>query len=76
VKGSALHRITSKIPQRKADPYLSPIKSITPVMEGMTVMKLGIFDNVPAPTMEIYAKDRQEFLTALPGCAEFQAMPG
>jgi hypothetical protein len=31
------------------------------------VVKLGMFDEVPKPTLELYTKDRRPFLNALEG---------
>ena len=44
--------------------------SVTPILQGMTVVKLGTFDNLPKPVFESYTKDRRPFLEAFEGAAQ------
>jgi hypothetical protein len=48
----------------------SPIMSVTPVLGGKTVIKGGIFEDVPKPMFESYTKDRRPFLKAFEGAAQ------
>ena len=44
--------------------------SQTPVMGDKTVVKLGIFDEVPKPTFESYTKHRRPFMKPFEGAAQ------
>ncbi|KAH7360949.1 Mss4-like protein [Rhexocercosporidium sp. MPI-PUGE-AT-0058] len=37
----------------------NPIKSVTPLYEGKTVLKLGIFPKIPTPEWESFSDNRQ-----------------
>jgi hypothetical protein len=52
------------------DMLCSPIMSQTPVMGENTIVKLGIFDEVPKPMFESYTKDRRPFLKPFEGAAQ------
>ena len=59
----------------RTDFLASPVKSVTPVLKGMTFVKLGNFENVPAPVFEGYMKDKQSFEKAWEGIGHFEVMP-
>ena len=54
----------------RTDMLCSPIMSQTPVMGENTIVKLGIFDEVPKPMFESYTKDRRPFLKPFEGAAQ------
>lgn len=37
----------------------SPITSITPLMPGKIIVKMGLFDEIPKAQLEIYTKNKQ-----------------
>lgn len=45
----------------------SPIKSVTPLYEGKTVLKLGIFPKIPTPEWESFTEGKQEWEKTLEG---------
>jgi hypothetical protein len=45
--------------EMSADSDDSPIKSVTPLYKGKTVLKTGIFPNIPAPEWESFSGSRQ-----------------
>jgi hypothetical protein len=49
-----------------------PIKSVTPVFEGMTVVKMGVFERTPVPEWESFAGKRQGFEKAYDGCVQYK----
>ena len=49
-----------------------PIKSVTPVNQGKTVLKLGIFPRVPIPEWESFAIRRQEWEKPVEGCVQYK----
>ena len=53
----------------------SPIYGITPNMPGVRVIKLGLFDEIPKPYMELYCKSRPSWHTTVDGTKQFEAMP-
>ncbi|CAF3681107.1 unnamed protein product [Rotaria sp. Silwood1] len=36
----------------------SPIYTASPTMPGVKILKLGLFDGIPKPSMELYCRDR------------------
>jgi hypothetical protein len=59
----------------EADLLPSPVKSVTSWLKGVTFVKLGNFENVPAPVFEAYVKDRQGFEKAWEGVDQFEVNP-
>ena len=53
----------------------SPVKSVSPLTKGITFVKLGNFENVPAPFCEAYVKDRYSFEKAWEGIGQFDVNP-
>ena len=49
-----------------------PIKSVTPVNQGKTVLKLGIYPRVPIPEWESFAIRRQEWEKPVEGCVQYK----
>lgn len=49
----------------------NPIKSITPIYEGKTVLKLGIFTEVPHAEWESFASKRQSWEKPFDGCTQY-----
>lgn len=54
----------------------SPIKSVTPLYEGKTVLKLGIFPNIPKPEWESFGANRQPWETKLEGATQYKGKTG
>jgi hypothetical protein len=54
----------------------SPIKSMNEINKGKTILKLGIFEKVPAPEMECFVKDRQGWLKTLEGTTQYKIKLG
>ena len=50
----------------------TPIKSVTPIYEGKTVVKLGIFPRVPHAEWESFASQRQSWETPVEGCVQYK----
>ena len=50
----------------------SPIKSVTPLYEGKTVLKLGIFPKIPTPEWESFSGDRQAWEKSLDGTVQYK----
>lgn len=50
----------------------SPIKSMTELYAGKTVLKLGIFPEIPNPEWESFALKRQEWLAPQEGCTQYK----
>jgi hypothetical protein len=53
-----------------------PIQSVTPVMKGKVVLKLGIFETIPAPEWEAFAVRRQSWEKPLEGCIQYKLLGG
>jgi hypothetical protein len=49
-----------------------PIKSVTPITQGKTVLKLGIYPRVPIPEWESFAIRRQEWEKPVEGCVQYK----
>jgi hypothetical protein len=49
-----------------------PIKSVTPVYKGKTVLKLGIYPRVPVPEWESFAIKRQGWEKPIEGCVQYK----
>ncbi|KAI9050146.1 hypothetical protein LZ554_006287 [Drepanopeziza brunnea f. sp. 'monogermtubi'] len=45
----------------------NPIKSVTPLYKGKTVLKLGIFPKIPTPEWESFTGSKQEWERTLEG---------
>ncbi|KAI9737340.1 MAG: hypothetical protein M1834_009494 [Cirrosporium novae-zelandiae] len=54
----------------------NPIKSVTPLYEGNTILKLGIFERIPQPESESFVEKRQKWLPALEGATQFKTNLG
>jgi len=50
----------------------APIKSVTPVYKGKTVLKLGIYPRVPVPEWESFAVKRQDWEKPVEGCVQYK----
>lgn len=50
----------------------SPIQSVTPVYEGKTILKLGIYPKLPVPEWESFAVRRQEWEKPYEGCIQYK----
>ena len=46
--------------------------SLTPMYEGKTVLKLGIFAKVPVPEWESFAEKRQEWEKPFEGMVQYK----
>lgn len=57
-------------------PRNSPIKSVTPLYEGKTVLKLGIFPNIPTPEWESFGANRHPWEKALEGATQYKGKTG
>jgi len=53
-----------------------PIRSLTPLFEGKTILKLGIFPKLPKPAFETYVRNRQDWEQPLEGCAQYKGQAG
>lgn len=54
----------------------SPIQSVTPVMKGNVVVKLGVFPRVPQPEWEQFVERRQEWEEPFEGCVQYKLLAG
>ncbi|KAF2101386.1 hypothetical protein NA57DRAFT_35078 [Rhizodiscina lignyota] len=54
----------------------TPIQSVTPVMGGKVVLKLGVFERVPEPEWEAFAVRRQIWEKPLEGCIQYKLLGG
>lgn len=59
-----------------ADYCTSPIKSVTPLYAGKTVLKLGIFPKIPTPEWESFASQRQSWEVPLEGTIQYKTKSG
>ncbi|KAE8449141.1 hypothetical protein EG329_008525 [Mollisiaceae sp. DMI_Dod_QoI] len=50
----------------------NPIKSVTPLYEGKTVLKLGIFPQIPTPEWESFSSRRQKWEVPLEGAVQYK----
>jgi hypothetical protein len=50
----------------------SPIKSVTPLYQGKSVLKLGIFDKIPEPEWESFVVNRQKWEKPLEGTTQYK----
>ncbi|CAF1140866.1 unnamed protein product [Rotaria sp. Silwood1] len=53
----------------------SPIYSTTPTMPGVRIVKLGLFDEIPKPSFELYCKTRPSWNKPIDDAKQFDAMP-
>jgi hypothetical protein len=53
----------------------SPIYTASPTMPGVKIIKLGLFDEIPKPSMELYCKARPVWDKPIDGTKQFDAMP-
>ena len=53
----------------------SPIYTASPTMPGVQIFKLGLFDQIPKPSMELYCRERPSWDKAIPDTIQFEAMP-
>ncbi|CAF1376307.1 unnamed protein product [Rotaria sordida] len=53
----------------------SPIYSSTPSLPGAWIVKMGLFDDIPKPSMEVYCKSRLSWNKPIDGAKQFDAMP-
>jgi len=54
----------------------TPIQSVTPVMGGKIVVKLGMFERVPEPEWEQFAVRRQDWEKPFEGCRQYKLLAG
>ena len=59
-----------------SDLRYSPIQSVTPVMQGRVVVKLGVFERVPQPEWEQFAVRRQDWEKPFEGCVQYKLLGG
>ncbi|KAJ5287583.1 hypothetical protein N7478_003269 [Penicillium angulare] len=50
----------------------NPVKSVTPVLAGKLVMKMGLFPRIPAPEFETFALYRHEWQGLHPGVDQYK----
>ncbi|KAN0115185.1 Mss4-like protein [Hyaloscypha variabilis] len=50
----------------------NPIKSVTPLYEGKTILKLGIFEKIPEPEWESFVVNRQPWEKPLEGTTQYK----
>jgi hypothetical protein len=50
----------------------SPIMSVIPSVEGKSFVKMGLFPKVPAPAVEVYTKNRDDWEPPLPNAAQIE----
>ncbi|CAF3873659.1 unnamed protein product [Rotaria sp. Silwood1] len=53
----------------------SPIYSSTPSIPGAWIIKMGLFDDIPKPSMEVYCKSRLSWNKPIDGAKQFDTMP-
>ena len=53
----------------------SPIKSISPAAPGKTILKCGLFPQIPRPEAESFATERQMWEKAYEGVQQYKAGP-
>ena len=53
----------------------SPIYTASPTMKGVQIFKLGLFDQIPKPSMELYCKERPSWDKPIADTIQFEAMP-
>ena len=53
----------------------SQLYTSSPAMPGVQIVKLGLFDEIPRPSMELYCRDRPSWDKSIEGATQFQAMP-
>ncbi|KAL2827632.1 Mss4-like protein [Aspergillus cavernicola] len=50
----------------------NPIKSVTPLIEGKVVLKMGIFPRIPAPEIETFGLHRHDWQGLHPGMSQYK----
>jgi hypothetical protein len=50
----------------------SPIMSVTPLYEGKSILKLGIFEKIPEPEWEPFVVKRQKWEKPLEGATQYK----
>ncbi|CAF1103288.1 unnamed protein product [Adineta steineri] len=53
----------------------SQLYTTSPTMPGVKIIKLGLFDDIPKPSMELYCKERPSWEKPIDGTKQFHAMP-
>ncbi|CAF0766241.1 unnamed protein product [Didymodactylos carnosus] len=53
----------------------SPIYTASHTMPGMLMIKLGLFDEIPKPAMELFCKARPTWDKAIDGAKQFDTVP-
>jgi hypothetical protein len=53
----------------------SPIYTTSPKMPGVQIIKLGLFDQIPKPSMEVYCKGRSSWDKPIDNAKQFDTMP-
>jgi hypothetical protein len=53
----------------------SPIYTKSPTMPGVQIVKLGLFDEIPKPSMELYCRERPSWDKPIDGTKQFNTMP-
>jgi hypothetical protein len=53
----------------------SPIYTATPNISGVQVIKLGLFDEIPKPAMELYCRAMPSWSKPVDGAKQFDGMP-
>ncbi|CAF2685676.1 unnamed protein product [Rotaria sp. Silwood2] len=53
----------------------SQIYTASPTMPGVKILKLGLFDEIPKPSMELYCRERPSWDKPIEGTKQFYTMP-
>ena len=53
----------------------SPIYTASPSMPGVQIVKLGLFDEIPKPSMELFCKARPSWDKPIDGAKQFDTVP-
>jgi hypothetical protein len=53
----------------------SPIYTTSPNMPGLQILKLGLFNDIPKPSMEVYCKSRLAWEKSVADAKHFETMP-
>lgn len=53
----------------------SPVYSAPSSMPGIWIVKLGLFDEIPQPSMEVYCRSRPSWQHPVDGAIQFYMMP-
>lgn len=50
----------------------SPIMSVTPLAPGKAFVKMGLFEKIPAPVVEVYTRNRDEWEQPVPNTHQIE----